>query len=341
MPRMYPPTVTPSTIRTIFWLLTASLLLSGCAGFTLVPADELEAERRQRQTLQAHEQQLMEQIINLTSVQGELETKLAAQGARREALEQQLAAADVQRDELVQRQAKLELYLQEQQSAAEGVKRLELKWERWREQELKQQSGAKQTSADDDAKLYLLVLEKSAQLARLNEQLEEAIREVVRTKAKLRSLESKAEAASDLAEAEIAVEALKAEGESWESDPGVIKAEELTELSAREFEQENYGGALYLTGQAKNVIKSAQARSMDQEMRSMAEGEVAFVLPLSLRLLSESNIMGGAGSQSNVLFSLQKGASVIGYSYKGQWVRVKTEDGAGGWVFYKKLAGPD
>ncbi|MBW8065127.1 MAG: hypothetical protein FVQ04_04500, partial [Nitrospira sp.] len=112
------------------------------------------------------------------------------------------------------------------------------------EQELKQQSAARQGLDDDAAKLHLLLLEKEARINGLTEQLGKVILEVVRAKAKLRSLESKAEAASDIAEAEIAVKAMKAKGKRWGSDPSFIKAEQLTKLSAREFKKGNYGGAL-------------------------------------------------------------------------------------------------
>ena len=73
-------------------------------------------------------------------------------------------------------------------------------------QDLKQQPPAREALKYGDANLYLLLLEKKAYIARLTEQIEKVISEVVRAKAKLRSLESKAEAASNLAEVEIEVE---------------------------------------------------------------------------------------------------------------------------------------
>ena len=348
MPRLFPPFVTPSAGRKILWLPVISLLLSGCAGHSLVSNDELEADRLKRETLQLRQDELLtkqedllEQIIRLTSVQGELETLIATEAAKRESLEQQLVAADAQRDALQQRQTELESYLREQESVAEGLKRLTLQLGQWRQQDLDRQFATVQKTYDDDAALYLQLLEKKAQLARLTDQLGEAILEVVRTKAKLRSMESKAEAASDLAEAEIAIQALMSQGAEWETDPGVTKARELSALSAREFEQGNYGGALYLTGQAKNVIKGAEARSMNQGTHAMVAGEKAFVLPLPLMLRSDGDVRQGPNEQSDVAASLGAGADLIGYSYKGQWVRVKTAEGVVGWVYYKNLGQPD
>ena len=86
------------------------------------------------------------------------------------------------------------------------------------QQTLAKRNADNETLKDRNATIELFLLEKSEQIKELNKQislqqktLDETIQEVVRTKAKLRSLESKAEAASNLAEAEIAHKALKAQ----------------------------------------------------------------------------------------------------------------------------------
>ncbi len=333
MPKFFSQYVTSQASR-LLWLCLTPLLLFGCASHSLVSSDELEADRLQREALQARQEELMEEIVSLTSARGELETLLATESEKRVALEQQ-------RDALVSEQQQFERTLQDQKSTAEQLKVLTLQIEQWRAQDLVRQSQVKQVQSDMDAELYLQLLENRAQLVRLSGQLGEAILEVVRTKAKLRSLESRAEAASDLAEAEIAVESLKSRGDIWESDPVVVKAAELTELSAREFEQGNYGGALYLTGQAKNVIRNAEARSVNLETQSMLEGEKAFTLPLPLRLLEDVDVRQTPAEDSGVAFSLPAEMDLIGHSYKGQWVRVKTDEGVSGWVYYKYLGNAD
>lgn len=227
-----------------------------------------------------------------------------------------------------------ELAAERDKRQALGKQRAEL------QRELKDQTVAHELLEENVARLYLLLLEKDAHIKRLGEQLEEGILEVVRAKAKLRSLGSKAEAASNLAEAEIALKALKARTTERDEDQTYIKADQLTKMSALEFKKGNYGGALYLTSQVKSLIKGARERSMNQEMSSMVGGEVPFALPLPLQLLSKSNVMEGPGPHFKVLYSLEKGTALIGHAYKGQWVRVKSEDGRGGWVFYK-LVGSD
>ena len=203
------------------------------------------------------------------------------------------------------------------------------------------------------AKTKLRVLEKEAQVKaleqRLNSQqimLDEAIQEVVRTKAKLRSLESKAEAASDMAEAEIAVKALKVKLAGRSRDPEIAKAEQLLKMSVKEFERENYGGALYLTTQAKGHIKTAQMRlggralpSNDRKELTPVAGEELFDQPIPLQVLKTSNLRQLPDLKSNILATLEKGTPLIGYSYKDQWVRVTMEDGTAGWIFQTLVDG--
>jgi predicted RNase H-like nuclease (RuvC/YqgF family) len=206
---------------------------------------------------------------------------------------------------------------------------------------------------DEIAKTKLQMLEKEAQVKalekRLNLQqtmLDEAIQEVVRTKAKLRSLESKAEAASDMAEAEIAVKALKAKLAGQSIDPEIAKAEQLLQMSVKEFERENYGGALYLTTQAKSQIKTAEMRlggrkmpaEGRKELQSVA-GEALFAQPIPLQALKNSNLRQLPDLKSNILATVEKGTPLTGYSYKDQWVRVTMEDGTDGWIFQTLVVG--
>lgn len=199
---------------------------------------------------------------------------------------------------------------------------------------------------DEIAKTKLRMLEKEAQIRELESRLktqqkmlDEAIQEVVRGKAKLRSLESKAEAASEMAEAEIAVKSLKVQLAARGEEPEVAKAEQLLKMSVEEFKKENYGGALYLTSQAKGQIKTSQMRLGEKKKLKPIEGEVLFAQPLPLQVLKNSNLRAMPDLRSNILTTLEKGTPLIGYSYKEQWVRVTREDGVTGWIFQTLVGG--
>ena len=198
---------------------------------------------------------------------------------------------------------------------------------------------------DKIAHLQLLMLEKDAQINAFEDRhstqqniLDDVVMEVVRAKSKLRSLESKAEAASNMAEAEIAIEALKMRLAEGEKDIAVLKAERLLKLSAEEFKKENYGGSLYLTSQAKAHIKAGQIRFRDRNEKPILKREVLFVQPLPLQVLKKSNLRQGPDLKNKVVKTLDKNALVVGYSYKNNWVRVKCEDGVEGWIFRNLLS---
>jgi hypothetical protein len=195
-------------------------------------------------------------------------------------------------------------------------------------------------------RLNLRVVEQDAQIkeleahqASLKKQLDEAIQEVVRTKARLGSLESKAEAASNMAETEIALKAVKVQGLEQESDPELRQAEQLLKMSSQEFQKENYGGVLYLTSRAKSHIRKTQMRLAKQNKTELVPGEVLFALPLSLRVVKSSNIRQGPGIDFKVIATVKPNTPVTGYSYKGEWVRVKGENGLSGWIFQNLVSG--
>jgi uncharacterized membrane protein YqiK len=196
------------------------------------------------------------------------------------------------------------------------------------------------------ARLQLRLLDKETQIKELNERqallqkkLEEAFQEVVRTKAKLHGLESKAEAVSSMAEAEVALKALKAKADGQEKSPEVIQAEHLLRLSARELQKENHSGALYLASQAKELVKLGHERLTSRGNTSVMKGEVLFSLPVPLHALMRSNVREGPGFDFKVLYTLDKGTPVKGHSYKDQWVWVKSEDGRSGWIYHTLVDG--
>jgi len=205
-----------------------------------------------------------------------------------------------------------------------------------------QESAAKQRVASREleeriVEVQLHLLEQEVHMKELQRKLDEAIAEVVRAKAKLHSVESKAETASTMAEAEIALKALEARMTGKEKGSEAVQAEQLLKTSAREFEKQNYGGALYLVNQAKGFIKAGEARLKSQE--HVQAGEVFFAAPLALRVLRTGNVREGPGLNFKVLFTLEKGTPLVGHSRRGQWVRIEDQKGQAGWISYTLVEG--
>jgi len=216
------------------------------------------------------------------------------------------------------------------------------------EEDLSRQEGELSQKDAQIGRLQLQLLERDARyqalvdkLASQQDRLDEAVVEVVRTKAKLRSIESRAEAASSITEAEIALKSLKETIAAVDGDPGedYDKAEALLRMSTSEFKKENYGGALFLAGQAQSQIRAMEGRFSRQVDESMISGEVLFAQPLPLEVLKRSNMRQEPSLQSPVVRTLDSGERVIGYSYKEEWIRIHTEDGAKGWIFQALVSG--
>ena len=193
-------------------------------------------------------------------------------------------------------------------------------------------SGRDSALDQRSARLELRLAERDAQIEELEARLDEARQEVVRAMAKLQTLASRAEAASAMAEAEIAVQALRA---AAGAQPGaeVGQAVALLQQGSVEFSKQNYGGALYLANQAKSVAGAGRSRLGGEDRPALRQGETPFAVPLRLRAAARGNVREGPGGGYRVLFTVDVGAALTGYSTADQWVRVADESGRSGWIF--------
>ena len=188
-------------------------------------------------------------------------------------------------------------------------------------------------------RLELSLMAKEAQVDVLQTQLEETRQEVVRAMAKLQSLASRAEAASAIAEAEVAIQPLTA-APGQTTPPEANQASRLLRESSAEFDKENYGGALYLANQSKAMAGAARGRLSAGERGAQRPGETAFALPISLKASGRGNVRAGPGTGSRIEFAVEPGDDLIGYSYVDEWIRIGAEDGRSGWIFRSLVARP-
>jgi hypothetical protein len=176
--------------------------------------------------------------------------------------------------------------------------------------------------------LELRLLEAHAQQLEVQARLADARREVVRAMAKLQSQATRAEAASAMAEAEIALQALPPTA----GTPTAAEAAQLMREATAEFDEQNYGGALYLANEAKNAAAAARGQIAWAEQVSARPSERSFAVPLPLQTTSSANVREGPGVSFAVLFVLPNGAPLTGHSAAQQWLRVTDESGRRGWI---------
>jgi uncharacterized coiled-coil protein SlyX len=181
------------------------------------------------------------------------------------------------------------------------------------------------------ARLELRVLEREAHVADLDARLDEARREVVRAMAKLQTVASRAEAASALAEAELALQTLRAAA-GMQPGPNLAPATQLLQQGTAEFGKQNYGGALYLANQAKSVAGVGKGRLDDPGRGPPRPGETPLAVPLKLQAVTRGNVREGPGPGFPILFTVEPGTPLVGYSAVEPWVRVADETGRSGWI---------
>lgn len=179
------------------------------------------------------------------------------------------------------------------------------------------------------ARLKIQMLESSAQMADLERRLGEATTELVRAMARLRTLATRAEAASAIAEAEVTLQQLRGRA-GQQSPPEVAQAERALRSASEAFGAENYGGAVYLATQAKRAATAGRGRLAEGE--GTREGERAFSVPVPLVTTSRANLRTGPGSSFSVVTAVNGGTALTGYAHEQEWVRVSMADGRGAWI---------
>jgi hypothetical protein len=179
-------------------------------------------------------------------------------------------------------------------------------------------------------------MERDAQLADLQSRLDDTRQEVVRAMAKLQTIATRAEAASGIAEAELALRTLKEGG--GQSTPEATQATALLGQSSEEFNKQNYGGAVYLANQAKTFATAGRGRLSPDARSTPRANETAFAVPVGLKFSSRGNVREGPGAAFKVAFAAEVGTLVTGYSYLDDWIRISDESGRSGWVFRTLVA---
>lgn len=189
------------------------------------------------------------------------------------------------------------------------------------------------------ARLELSLMEREALVEDLQIRLDNTRQEVVRAMAKLQTLATRAEAASGIAEAEVALQTLKpAPGQP--STPEGTQATRLLSESSAEFDKANYGGALYLANQAKTLAGAGRGRLSAGERGAQRPGETAFALPIRLVASGRGNVRAAPGTNSRIEFGVEPGEALIGYSYVDEWIRIGNDGGRGGWIFRSLVSRP-
>jgi hypothetical protein len=187
----------------------------------------------------------------------------------------------------------------------------------------------------ENVRLRMSLLERSAQLAELSRQLDDATTEVVRAMARLRTLATRAEAASAMAEAEVTVQQLRG---GAEPPPEARQAEATLRAASKAFDAENYGGAVYLATQAKRAATAGRGR-LAEGRAGAREGETAFAVPVQMATTRRTNLRAAPSAGADLVATVQAGTPLTAYAWSQDWIRVTMADGRGAWVYQGLVRG--
>lgn len=192
-----------------------------------------------------------------------------------------------------------------------------------------------QALAEKDAEVHRLRAQQNVQAT----ELEQTTGEIARAEVKLRRLATQADAASQLAEVEVALQGIRAAALPQRATEQLTQAQHILDAGSAAFAQGDYGTAVELAAQSQEIIDmAASGRGKSAVARSALE--VPFQVPVMLRTRVDSNLRAHPGRKASVVGILRQGTSLQAHAYRGDWLRVHTEDGRTGWVFGALLEAP-
>lgn len=196
------------------------------------------------------------------------------------------------------------------------------------------------------ARLQQVLAEKDAQIQQQHVQqkvqateLKQTTGEVTRAEIKLRRLATQADAASQLAEVEVALQTLRSEALSAREVSKLTQAQRILDAGAASFAQSDYGAAVDFAAQSLEIIDMVASGRKSTPVAHAAV-EVPFQVPVALRTRIDCNLRAQPGTTNKILDTLPQGTGLRVQAYRGEWWRVSTEDGRTGWVLGDLLEAP-
>lgn len=167
--------------------------------------------------------------------------------------------------------------------------------------------------------------------------LQESTREVTRAKVRLRRLATQADAASYIAEVEVAMATLRSSLGAKATPPLMMLAQAILASTAAPFAQGNYGAAMESAAQAEQLLALVAHYEVRPGSRDRVPGEVPLQLAIPLKVNVDSPLRRQPLARSPVVDSVKKDVLVVARAYKGPWMQVETDDGRAGWVEQRRL----
>ena len=152
----------------------------------------------------------------------------------------------------------------------------------------------------------------------------ESTREVTRAKAKMRRLATQADAASYIAEVEVALKALRAALPKSSAQPLLALAQGLLDSTATPFDKGDYATAMDRAAQAEELVMVV-TESRARGTRARVPGELPLQVAIPVRAIADSRLRSKPMPKAPVVVMLKKDSLLVAQGYKGTWMRVETD----------------
>lgn len=199
------------------------------------------------------------------------------------------------------------------------------------DEQVKEVARLTQELAARDAELRELKSAQREQAKSAQETTREAAREVTRAKAKARRLATQADAASYLAEVEVAIGALRGNATAAVSPLPALATAYLA-LAAEPFARGDYARAMERASQAEEVVGLAARPLPSGRKPARPPVEVALQVPLPLHAATDADVRRQPRPKAPRAGVMRKDAVLTAFGWQDGWLRIQTTDGVAGWV---------
>ncbi len=183
-------------------------------------------------------------------------------------------------------------------------------------------------AADKEAAISMLRARQQNQ----NKLLRETTSQAARAEVKLRRFATETDAASLLAEVEVAMDQLRATPGAEQFNTQKMQAQRILDSASNAFVQGDYGLSVELATQARQFIDMLAGLPMGSGADRRMTSEVPFTVAINVRMKVDGNLRRQPRPNAAVLGVLQKATPIFARAYQGEWLWVQTENGNSGWV---------
>jgi hypothetical protein len=191
------------------------------------------------------------------------------------------------------------------------------------------------------ARLQMALVEKQAEFDRLSRQREIIIPEMEPEfpQGRIPPPNSKAEAVSCLAEAEIEIASIAKPDAEEEKPPVFSQVNDLLAQSRSALDKNDYQNACSLATRALSLGRKLHLQST-LVAPAKTSTYASFLEPLQLQTVKRSNLRARPGSHSRILTTLDAGVPVNASGYRGNWIKVTAGRDQAGWIHHTLLTVP-